>query len=98
MIYLHREKAVISSSGDLFSISPQVSVVHFRKFLSKKLIFDLLERCDKIKKIIVSKSAYSRCDKKCIDVLEASGINVLVSKNRGRPSCLDLYNKEKIRI
>ena len=98
MIYLHREKAIVSSSGDLFSVSPKVSVIHFRKFLSKRLVFDLLKRCDKIERIIVSKSAYSRCDKECIEVLEARGINVLVSKNRGRPSCLDLYNKEKIRI
>ena len=98
MIYLHREKAVISSSGDLFLISPKVSVIHFRKFLSKKLVFDLFEKCNRVERIVISKSAYSRCDRKCIEVLEASGINVLVSKNRGRPSCLDLYNKEKIRI
>ncbi len=90
MIYLHYgKKAVISSLSDICELSPDSSIIHFRKFLSKKLVLDIFERCFGIQKVLISKSAYFRCDEECIQFLESRGIEIVVSDSRGRPSFLE---------
>ncbi len=86
---------VISSYSDVEKLSPLISEVHFRKFLNCNILFQVLEKCGELKKASVSKSAYSRCDSKCLEKLKESKIDVKISKVKGRPSILEI-NKELI--
>ena len=84
---------VISSYSDLDRISPMIKSIHFRKFLSKRLIKNVFKRCVKVKVISVSKYAYMRCDKNILGLIEKQGVKIIVRQNIGRPNILERVMK-----
>jgi len=95
VVYPHKEnRVVISSLSDVQRVSPS-SQICFRKFISKRLVLEVLKRSENLRRIEISKSAYSRCDKECIEILKKRQVKIMISQNRGRPSFLE-FNKELI--
>ena len=80
----------VSSYSDVGSVSPSVSEIHFRKFLNRKILLKILEKCWCLNKISISKSAYSRCDKKILDIIKQKGIKIKISRGRGRPNMMEM--------
>jgi hypothetical protein len=76
----------ISSYSDLQKISPQSEVIHFRKFLSKCLISEVLSSFKNLKFVSFSKYAYRRCNKDIIELIEEKGVNIIIRESKGRPS------------
>ncbi|MBS3052129.1 MAG: hypothetical protein J4428_02040 [Candidatus Aenigmarchaeota archaeon] len=86
---MNAKQVSISSYSDLEKLSPNIKIVHFRKFLNKKLIEKVLLKCPNIKKISCSKSAFRR-NSGGFGFLEFSNIQLSVSeKDRGRPNLLE---------
>lgn len=83
-------KAVISSYSDLAKLSPLVSEIHFRKFVSQRLLLEVLSVSNNLRKISMSKSAYSRCNNLCLDALKQRSIEVKISGGLGRPSLMEM--------
>jgi len=81
---------VISRYSDIEGLSSDLLQIHFRKFLNCRILYRSLERCNKLKIISVSKSAYSRCDEKTLNLIKQRGIEIKVSRGKGRPSLLEM--------
>lgn len=75
---------VVSSYADIPKLSPDVSSVHFRKFVSKRLLRIVLKKCPNLKKISFSRYAYERLKN------EPESIPILISNGRGRPSIIEI--------
>ncbi|MEM7818800.1 MAG: hypothetical protein QW403_01480 [Candidatus Aenigmatarchaeota archaeon] len=73
----------------MLKASSLVSSLHFRKFLSKRMLEFILKNCKNIKIISMSRYAYERCDKKMIELIERQGIKLIVRQNLGRPSIIE---------
>jgi hypothetical protein len=82
-------KHVISSYSDLPKLSLELDFVHFRKFLSKKMVSEILSKFKNIKIISFSKYAYRRCNKDILQLIEEQGINIIIRECKGRPSKLE---------
>lgn len=80
------KKAVISSYSDLNRLSSSISEVHFRKFLNSKMLFEVLEKCQNLEKISLSKSAHSRCHNSVLEKVNKSGMKLIISDVKGRPN------------
>ena len=79
------KQLVISSYSDLSKLSPDMHYVHFRKFISKKLLDEVAKICPSLKRISVSRKASSR-----LKSIKNIRFKVIVSeKNRGRPNKLE---------
>ena len=79
---------VISSYSDLSRLIPGIRKVHFRKFISRKLLEDVLLRCPKLKYISVSRYASKRVYK-FLSYVADKGLNIEYSNsNSGRPNLL----------
>jgi hypothetical protein len=88
--YKQKDKIVsISSLADIEFLSEDVLIVHLRKFASKKIIKAIVERCPRLKKVSLSKYAFSRVDGSL--GLLPDEVSVLVSRGKGRPSILDKF-------
>ncbi|MBI3412651.1 MAG: hypothetical protein HY051_01045 [Candidatus Aenigmarchaeota archaeon] len=58
--------------------------VHFRKFLSQRLLLDVLSACPGLERITLSKYAYKRAS---FDALQFPGIRFFISSRKaGRPN------------
>jgi len=84
----HKSRIVsIASLADIEKLSERVKIVHLRKFCSKRLIKAVLERCPGLRKVSISKYAFSRVDGSL--GLLPDEVEVIVSSGKGRPSILD---------
>ena len=90
MNYKHR--AVLSSYSDLYKISSNARIIHFRKFISKRLLKIILEKNSDLREISLSKYASKRLNNKCIEILSKNRIQIKVSLFRGRPNKLEIRN------
>ena len=97
MDYKQQEKRVpygvlsISGYSDLDRLNSSVKMVHFRKFVSKRLLMDVVKRTPKLKAVSFSKYAISRMRRGDMDILAGLGIEVKISKVLGRPSSLERW-------
>ena len=88
--WLRLKQVSIACYDDLAKLSSSVKVVHFRKFLSLRLLEEVIKRCPNLKLVSFSRYAFKRCDEKVKEMLVLSGIQVLVNdRSPGRPSMLD---------
>jgi hypothetical protein len=75
---------IISKSSDIVKVHSKLRSVHFRKYVSAKLIEQVLEKCPRLERISFSAYAYSRLS---VDIPKS--IDVVISQGRGRHSVLD---------
>ncbi len=74
---------VISSYSDLSKISPCAKSVHFRKFVSKRLLSLVVQKCRNLQSVSVSKYAYRR-------LVFSHDVDVKISgRMPGRPSAIE---------
>ncbi|MBI2543043.1 MAG: hypothetical protein HYW24_02565 [Candidatus Aenigmarchaeota archaeon] len=86
---MNDKQIVVSSYSDLSRISPNIRKVHFRKFISKNLLKNLLLHCPELKRISVSNSASKRLNDKLVSYIAEKGIEIEYSKSAsGRPNLL----------
>jgi len=81
---------VISSYSDLSKLSPEAKCVHFRKFVSKRLLKKVLCKFKKIERISLSKYAFSRCNAKLIEIVTRKKLEIkILERNAGRPNLIE---------
>lgn len=80
----------ISGYSDLDRLDSSVKSVHFRKFVSVKLIRQVLELVPRLKVVSFSKYALSRAGKESLELLRERGVDVKFSKRLGRPSLIEM--------
>ncbi|MEM5793058.1 MAG: hypothetical protein QXY45_01700 [Candidatus Aenigmatarchaeota archaeon] len=80
----------ISNYSDIKKISSEVDTIHLRKFVSQRMIDEILKRNPKIRLISFSRSAIKRCNPIIVEKLKMNKVEVIV-KNRGpgRPNLLE---------
>lgn len=61
-----------------------VRAVHFRRYISKKILAKVLSSCPNLEQISLSKSASRRLSKEMIKELYSRCISILVFSNKGR--------------
>ena len=80
----------ISSYSDLSKLSNRVNFVHFRKFVSKKILEKVLIDCPNLDMISFSKYAFSRCNEKILEQIQQKGVKLKISlKDSGRPNLVE---------
>ncbi len=86
-------KLVVSSYSDLSKLSSNIVCVHFRKFVSKRLLDKVLKSCPKLKKISLSMYAARRLD--CFSsYLSGKGLLIEFSKRgSGRPNSIEIKRR-----
>jgi hypothetical protein len=90
------KQVVVSSYSDLSKLSPEVKHVHFRKFISKKLLEEVLCKFKKVEKISISRYAFSRCSTKLIEIANNKLELEISERSVGRPNLIEkLYNLNK---
>ena len=89
MNYKHR--AVLSSYSDISKVSPDIKIIHFRKFISKRFLVIVLERNPRIEIICLSKYASKRLNSKILSMI-SKRIEIRVSSEKGRPNYLRNIN------
>lgn len=93
----HLERISVSGYSDLSRLSGRESHIHFRKFLSKRLIIESLKLCDSLESVSLSRYALYRCGPDCIGILSGMGLSVMVSeRNGGRPNLLEKNQFKKV--
>ena len=85
----YKPRAVLSSYSDVHNISSEVKVVHFRKFVSKRLLIIVLERCPKLQMISMSGYASKRLNSNIYNLMFNRNIELKISRYIGRPSNLE---------
>jgi len=93
----HKHRVVISRYDDIKKFQ-KAQFVHFRKFLSKKLLLEILEKYPNLRKISISNYAFKRLSKECFEILSKNKIKILVSYSIGRPSLLELKKNKSIKL
>jgi len=90
----YKQRAVISSYSDLSKLSSNVKIIHFRKFVSKKLLNLVLEKCPNLEIISLSGYASKRLNSNISKIILSMKIELVVSIELGRPNNLKqrLYN------
>lgn len=86
----HKQRAVLSSYSDLSKLSSKVKIIHFRKFVSKKILILSLEKCPKLRMISASKYASKRLNSNILKLILNKQIELRISQERGRPNILKL--------
>ena len=80
----------ISSYSDLSKLSKRVNKIHFRKFISKKILRKVLINCPNLDMISFSKYAFSRCNEKILEQIQQRGVKLKISlKDSGRPNLVE---------
>jgi hypothetical protein len=80
----------ISSYSDLSKLSSDVKIVHFRKFISRRMVDMILGSCRGIKKVSLSRYASEKCNSEIIDYLTDKGLQIHISnRGNGRPNLLE---------
>lgn len=60
--------------------------IHFRKFVSRRMVLMIMERCHSIREISFSCYASKRLRNDLISIMEDRNIELCVSRNVGRPA------------
>ena len=81
---MNAKQLVIASYSDLSKLSPEIKSIHFRKFVSKKLLKIVAEKFPKLKIISVSKYAAKRLPSEA-----RSRFLIQISVRKGRPNILE---------
>ena len=63
--------------------------MHFRKFVSERILKEVLSKCPDLKVISMSAYAKRRCKKSILRLIKSNGIRVILRSCRGRPSFLE---------
>jgi hypothetical protein len=93
----HLKSESVSGYSDLSRLSSEVSHLHFRKFLSKKLVLESLKICDGVESVSLSRYAFRKCDPECMEIISRVGIDLMVSERRkGRPNLLEKNQFKKL--
>lgn len=90
MNYKHR--AVLSSYSDLSKISSCIKIIHFRKFISKRILKIILESCPSLIVISISKYASKRLNPNILSLISDKRIELRICSERGRPNMLRNIN------
>lgn len=79
----------VSSYSDLQKLSPHAKSVHFRKFVSKKLLECVLSKCPNVKKISFSKTVFDK-NLVLLNSFKLVEVQFTVSnRERGRPNIIE---------
>lgn len=90
------EYAVVSGYSCLEKLSSKTKRIHLRKFISKKLMNDILTICDDLKEISLPKHISEKINIEISDLLKKRNISISISENSpGRPNILDNMIKWK---
>lgn len=82
--------AVVSSYSDISKFSAEANSVHFRKFVSRKVLKEVMKKCKNLEKVFLSKHLNNELNEKIIKRLNKNGISIAVSKRKtGRPSLIE---------
>jgi hypothetical protein len=93
----HLERISVSGYSDLSQLSPSISHLHFRKFLSKRLIMESLNMCQSLESVSLSRHALVNCNPDCLEVLSVMGLEIMVSeRSEGRPNLLEKNQFKKV--
>ena len=84
-----KKHIVISTSKDLEKINERTKFVHFRKYISSKLLEEVIRRSKRIVCISLSTSSLKKWNKKLEEIVKNRGIKVVVLKRYGRPNYLE---------
>jgi len=84
----HKHRAVISSYSDLLKLSSGIKIVHFRKFVSKRILKIVLEECSDLKVISLSKYASKRLNSNILKLILSKNIELIILFDKGRPNNL----------
>jgi hypothetical protein len=88
----YKHRAVLSSYSDISKISSNVKIIHFRKFVSKKVLNIVIKKCPKLKIISLSRYASKRLNSNLIEILYLNQISLEISKKDiGRPNLLERF-------
>ena len=94
---MNQKHSSISSYSDLSKLSHSVKFVHFRKFVSKKIIKKVLSECPNLVEISFSNYAYKRCNDDILKFINKEGVNLLISSRRaGRPNIIEKIHIDSI--
>ena len=90
------EYTVVSGYSCLEKLSPKTKRIHLRKFISKKLVKNILDSCINLKEISLPKHISEKINGDITEMLKERNIEVNVSENLpGRPNLLDNMIKWK---
>lgn len=71
-------------------MSSEIKIIHFRKFVSRKMVNIILDSCINLKKVSLSRYASSKCSSEIIDYMSEKGLQIQVSnRSIGRPNLLE---------
>jgi len=90
----YKHRAVLSSYSDISKISSDVKIIHFRKFISIKLLKIIMQKCPKLEIISLSGYASKRLNSNISKIILSKKIELVISFEIGRPNNLKqrLYN------
>jgi len=88
----YKHRAVLSSYSDLSNISSSIRIIHFRKFISKRILKIILESCPSLIVISISKYASKRLNPNILNLISDKGIELRICSERGRPNMLRNIN------
>ncbi len=93
----HLERISVSGYSDLSKLSGGESHLHFRKFLSKRLVIESLNLCPGLESISLSKYALDKCDPDCLEMLSKMRLDIMVSNRKeGRPNLIEKNQFKKV--
>lgn len=87
---MNAKQLVISSYSDLSELSPKIKHIHFRKFVSKKILNEVRENCPNLDKISFSSSAAKRLQNYSFLIPAKAEIKILERKS-GRPNLIESF-------
>ena len=94
---MNQKHSSISSYSDLSKLSHSVKFIHFRKFVSKKIIKKILSECPNLVEISFSSYAYKRCNDEILKCIYGEGVNLSVSSRKaGRPNMIEKIHVDSI--
>jgi hypothetical protein len=79
---------VLSSYSDLSKLSSNLRAIHFRKYVSKRILFSVIEACPCLEVISLSGYASKRLSSNILKIIFNRQIELRISKMRGRPIAL----------
>lgn len=89
---MNDKQVVISSYSDLSKLAPNIRKVHFRKFISKKLLDKVLLQCPKMKNVSFSNYASKRLNDQLISFIIKKELKIEHSNSDvGRPNLLEKF-------
>jgi len=87
---VNAKQLVISSYSDLSKLSPKIRHIHFRKFVSKKILDKIKKSCPELGKISFSSSAAKRLQSCSSSIPSGAKIQILERKS-GRPNLIESF-------